>query len=157
MASARSNALAYPQLEAKRQIIAAMLQREGDIARQMRQTGLMPRAMVLPRAVTIRDPYVWDMPVHRLLDDTGGARIIGLMHHRARAVEHPMIRVGPLDPHPGLVAGDNLRRAKNGPGLAGSILNLAWQRMNMFISAPSLTLRPKASRNMKRRRSYDSA
>ena len=35
------------------------------------------------------------------------------MHDRILAVEHPMIRVGPLDPHAGFVAGDNPGLAKN--------------------------------------------
>jgi hypothetical protein len=26
-------------------------------------------------------PHLWNTPVHRLFHDTGGARIIGLMHH----------------------------------------------------------------------------
>ena len=39
--------LAEPQLEPQRQIVRAMLQREGRVARQMRQAGLMPRAVFL--------------------------------------------------------------------------------------------------------------
>jgi hypothetical protein len=38
--------------------------------------------------------------------------------------------------------------------LSASILNPAWERRKMFISAPSLTVRPKASRNKKRGRSF---
>jgi len=75
------------------------------------------------------------------------------MHDRILAVEDPMIRIGPFDPHAGFVAGDDLRLAKDGLRLSASILNPAWERMNMFISAPSLTIRPKASRNRKRKRS----
>jgi len=65
------------------------------VARQMRQTGLMCGAMLLLRGVTIRNPDVRRMAVHRLCHDTGGTRIIGLMHHGVLAMEHPMIRIGP--------------------------------------------------------------
>ena len=41
------------------------------------------------------------------------------MHDRILAVKHPMIRVGPLDPHAGFVAGDNLRLTENGFRLIG--------------------------------------
>ncbi len=70
--------------------------------------------MLLLRGITIRDPDLRHMAVHRLFHDTGGARIIGLMHHRILAVKHPMIGVGPLDPHAGFVAGDDPGLAKNG-------------------------------------------
>src|ERR1039457_2647759 len=36
------------------------------------------------------------------------------MHHRILAVENPMIRVGPFNPHAGFVAGDNPGLANNG-------------------------------------------
>ena len=41
------------------------------------------------------------------------------MHDRVLAVKHPMIRVGPFDPHAGFVAGDNLGFTKNGFRLIG--------------------------------------
>jgi len=59
------------------------------------------------------------MAAHRLFHDAGGARIIGLMHDRILAVEDPMIRIGPFDPHAGFVAGDDLRLAKDGLRLIG--------------------------------------
>ncbi len=139
--------LAEPQLEAQGQIIRAMLQRKSRVARQMRQTGLMRGAMILLRGITIREPHLWNMAVHRLFHDAGAARTIGLMHARILAVKHPMPGVGSLDPHTGFVAGDNPGFAKDGLRSSASILNRAWERMNMFISAPSLTISPKASRN----------
>ena len=45
--------LAKPQLEAQRQIVGAMLQRKSRVARQMREAGLAPRAMVLLGAVAV--------------------------------------------------------------------------------------------------------
>src|SRR5208337_2670469 len=89
------------------------------VARQMRQTGLMRGAMLLLRGITIRNPDVRRMAVHHLFHDTGGARIIGLMHHRILAVEDPVIGVGPFDPHAGFVAGDNPGLTKNGLGFIG--------------------------------------
>ena len=59
------------------------------------------------------------MAAHRLFHDAGGARIIWLMHDRILAVKHPVIGVGPLDPHAGFVAGDNLGFAKDGFRLIG--------------------------------------
>ena len=41
------------------------------------------------------------------------------MHDRILAVKHPMIGVGPFDPHAGFVAGDNPGLAKNGLRLLG--------------------------------------
>ena len=130
-----------------------MLQRESRVARQMRQTRLMRAAMLLLRRVAIRDPDLRLMAVHHLVHDAGGAGIIGLMHDRVLAVENPVIGVRPFDPNAGFVAGDNLGGAKNGLRLSASILNSAWERMNMFISAPSLTISPNASRNRTRSRS----
>jgi hypothetical protein len=34
-------------------------------------------------------------------------------------VKHPVIRVGPFDPHPGIKAGDNPGLTKNGLGFIG--------------------------------------
>jgi hypothetical protein len=59
------------------------------------------------------------MAVHHLFHDTGGARIIGLMHHGVLAVKHPVTGVGPFDPHAGFVAGDNPGLTKNGLGFIG--------------------------------------
>jgi len=89
--SGQIEGLAKPQLEPQGQIVRSMLQRIGRVARQMRQTGLMCGAMLLLRGVTIRNPDVRRMAVHRLCHDTGGTRIIGLMHHGVLAMEHPMI------------------------------------------------------------------
>jgi hypothetical protein len=75
--------------------------------------------MLLLRGITIRDPDLRLMGAHRLFHDAGGARIIGLMHDRILAVEDPMIRIGPFDPHAGFVAGDDLRLAKDGLRLIG--------------------------------------
>ena len=61
--------------------------------------SLMPRAMLLLRGIAIRNPDLRHTAAHRLFHDTGGARIVGLMHHRILAVKHPMIGVGPLNPH----------------------------------------------------------
>jgi len=80
--------------------------------------------MFLLRGITIRNPDLRRMPVHHLAHDTGAARMIGLMHHRIFAVEQPMIRVGPLDPHAGFVAGDNPGLTKNGLGFIGFDLGL---------------------------------
>jgi hypothetical protein len=73
------------------------------------------------------------------------------------AVENPVIRVRPLDPNAGLVAGDDLGGANNGLAFSASISNRGCERMNMFMSAPSLTLSPNASPNRPRSRSLDSA
>jgi hypothetical protein len=54
------------------------------------------------------------MPGHHVLHDASGAGIIGLMHHRVRAVENRMIRVRSFDPNAGFVAGDNFGSAKDG-------------------------------------------
>ena len=45
--------LCQPELEAERQIVRAVLEREGDVAGQMRQTRLMPIAMILLSRITI--------------------------------------------------------------------------------------------------------
>jgi hypothetical protein len=50
------------------------------------------------------------MAVHHLFHDTGGARIIGLMHHGVLAVKHPVIGVGPFDPH-AVITHRHFRRA----------------------------------------------
>jgi hypothetical protein len=85
--SGQIEGLAKPQLEPQGQIVRSVLQRIGRVARQMRQTGLMCGAMLLLRGVTIRNPDVRRMAVHRLCHDTGGTRIIGLMHHGVLAME----------------------------------------------------------------------
>jgi hypothetical protein len=131
--------LAKPQPEPQRQIVLAMLssycdrmlsaknrfplfrrmlQREGRVARQMRQTGLVSRAVLLLGRGAIRYPHLRNMAAHRLVGDAGGTRIIGLMHHGVLAVEHPVIRVRPLDPHADFVAGDDFRRPQKSLRLA---------------------------------------
>ena len=85
----------------------------------MRQTGLLRGAMILLRGIAIRNPDLGLMPVHHLGHDACAARIIGLMHHRILAVEHPMVGVGPFDAHAGFVAGDDPRRAKKSLRLLG--------------------------------------
>ena len=119
MVSGQVERLAKPKLEPEGQIVRAMLERESRVARQMRQTGLMPLAMLLLRRIAIRNPDLRHMPGHHLVHDAGGAGIIGLMHDRVLAVENPVIRVRPLDPNAGLVAGDDLGGAKNGLRLLG--------------------------------------
>jgi hypothetical protein len=64
---------AEPQLEAQRQIVRAMLQRKGRIARQMRQTGLMRVAVILLCGIAVREPHLRNMAVHCLFHDAGGA------------------------------------------------------------------------------------
>jgi hypothetical protein len=46
------------------------------------------------------------VPRHHIVNDAGGAGIIGLMHHRVFAMENPVIRVRSFNPDAGLVAGD---------------------------------------------------
>ena len=96
-----------------------MLERECGVAGQMSKTGLMPLAMVLLGRVAVGNPHFRHMPVHHLVHDAGGAGIVGLMHDRVLAVENPVIRVRPLDPNAGLVAGDDLGGANNGLRLLG--------------------------------------
>ena len=96
-----------------------MLERESRVARQMRQTGLMPLAVLLLRRIAIRNPDRRLMARHHLVHDAGGAGIIGLMHHRVLAVENPVIRVRPFDPNAGFVAGDDLGGANDGLRLLG--------------------------------------
>ena len=57
------------------------------------------------------------MPAHRLRDDAAGACVIWLMHYGVLTMEHPLVRVCPLNPHASFVAGDDPRRAKNHPRL----------------------------------------
>ena len=66
-----------------------------------------------------RARFLRHMPVHYLVHDAGGAGIIRLMHDRVLAVENPGIRVRPLDPNAGLVAGDDLGGPNNGLRLLG--------------------------------------
>lgn len=49
------------------------------------------------------------MPGHHLANDGSRPARGGVMHHRVLAAEHPMIAVGALDPHPGLVRGHHAR------------------------------------------------
>ena len=111
--------LAKPKLEPEGQIIGAVLERESGVAGQMSKTGLMPLAMFLLRRIAVRYPDFRHMPVHYLVHDAGGAGIIRLMHDRVLAVENPGIRVRPLDPNAGLVAGDDLGGPNNGLRLLG--------------------------------------
>jgi hypothetical protein len=117
--SGQIEGFAKPQLEPQGKIVRSMLQRKSRVARQMRQAGLMCGAMLLLRGITIREPDVRRMAVHHLVHDAGGARIIGLRRQRILAVKHPVIRVGPFDPHPGIKAGDNPGLTKNGLGFIG--------------------------------------
>jgi hypothetical protein len=112
--------LSQPELEPEGQIIRTLLERERErrVARQMRQTCLMPRAVTLLGRIAIRYPDRRHMPSHHLLHDAGGAGIVRLMRDRVLAVENPVIRVRSLDPNPGLVAGDNLGGAKKWPWLS---------------------------------------
>jgi len=90
-----------------------MFQCESRVARQMRETYLMPSTMFLLRGITIRDPHVGGMPLHHVMHDASSAGVIGLMHNRVLAVENPVVRVRPLNPHAGFVAGDKTRGAQN--------------------------------------------
>jgi hypothetical protein len=96
-----------------------MFVRESRVARQMRQTGLMPLAVILLGGIAIRNPHRRLTPRHHFVHDPRGARIIGLMHDRAPAMENPMIRVRPLDPDAGFVAGHDLCRPKDRLRLLG--------------------------------------
>ena len=96
-----------------------MLERESRVARQMRQTRLMPLAMLLLGRIAIRNPDRRHGPLHHLVRDAGRAGIIGLMHDCVFAVKDPMIRVRSLDANAGLVARHDLGGAQNGFRLRG--------------------------------------
>src|SRR5208337_964504 len=111
--------LAKPKLEPEGQIIGAVLERESRVAGQMRQTGLMPLAVLLLRRIAVRNPNRRLMARHHLVHDAGRAGIIGLMHDCVLAVEDPVIGIRPFDPNAGFVAGDDLGGAKDGLRLLG--------------------------------------
>lgn len=90
------------------------LVRSDDLARilaNLAQTGLASGAVPLLGRVAIRYPHLRNRAAYRL---AGDARMIGLMHHGVLAMEHLMIRVHPLDPYAGFVAGDDFRRPQKG-------------------------------------------
>ncbi len=81
MALARPNA-SKPKLKPEGQIIRAMLQREGRVARQMSKTSLMPLAVLLLRRIAIRIQTVGLPP--SFVHDPRGTGIIGLAHRSCR-------------------------------------------------------------------------
>ena len=145
MVSGQVERLSKPKLEPEGQIVRAMLQREGRVARQMRQdkSDAARHAFAAQNSDPKSKPFGL-CPAIISVHDAGGAGIIGLMHDRVLAMENPVIRVCPLDPNAGLVAGDNLGGARMAFAFSASISNRACERMNMFISAPSLTIKPES-------------
>jgi hypothetical protein len=71
--------------QVERQLVRAMLQRESLVARQMRQTRLIPLAMLLLRGIAIRDPDLRLMAADHVGDDAVSARIGGVGHDRVFA------------------------------------------------------------------------
>ena len=62
-----------PKLEPEGQIVGTMFEREGCVARQMRQTGLMSLAMLLLGGIAVRNPHRRLTSRHHLVGDAGGA------------------------------------------------------------------------------------
>nr|WP_228391276.1 hypothetical protein [Komagataeibacter medellinensis] len=106
-----------PEPEPERQSVRTVLVGESRVAGQVRQTRLMPLAVLLLRRIAIRNPDRWHMAAHHVVHDTSRARRVGLMHDPVRTMEDPMVGIRPFDANAGLVAGDDAGAAQDRPGL----------------------------------------
>jgi len=68
----------------------------------------MTLGMALLRAVAVRGPERRVVPVQHVADHLRAPAESGLVQHRIRRPEDPMLGVDALNPHAGFVAGDGL-------------------------------------------------
>ena len=88
------------------------------------------------------------MAGHDVAHDFGGASENGRVDDRLLAAEHPVKRVDAFDARSGFVAGDEPRPTERRHSASARLAsNAVFVRLNMFINAPSLTVRPNRSIN----------
>jgi hypothetical protein len=111
-----------PELEPKRRGIVAGLDAISDVARQMREAGLLAPGMALLRAVAIGGPHFLPRAIHGFAHDLGGAGEIGGVNDGVFAAKYPMKGVDAFDAHAGFVDGDKIRLAQNAKRLRAPVL-----------------------------------
>jgi hypothetical protein len=104
--------IAHPEFEPERRRIVADLQSIGDVADQIRQTGLMALAVTLLGAITIRGAERRAMTTHHISKHLGRPTEGRLVKHNPIRAEHPVLGVDALDPHAHLITGHGGRLAQ---------------------------------------------
>jgi hypothetical protein len=104
--------IAHPEFEPERRRIVADLQSIGDVADQIRQTGLMALAVTLLGAITIRGAERRAMTTHHISKHLGRPTEGRLVKHTPIRAEHPVLGVDALDPHAHLITGHGGRLAQ---------------------------------------------